>query len=139
MMTGLLGLMSADNPNGPHWQGARAGKIFVQRCDCCLKTRFPATPLCANCASKTSTWVEIGTTGRIVAWCRFHRAYFQEFKDKLPYIVILVELETGIRLYANLATEKQMTQPPIGATVTAVFEPLSDQVGLIKFRLKDIG
>lgn len=135
MTTDLFGLMNADNPNGPHWQGARAGQILVQRCEHCLTLRFPATPLCASCASKTSTWVEIGTTGRIVAWCRFHRAYFPEFKDKLPYIVILVELEAGIRLYANLATEDPLTQPPIGATVTAAFEPLNDQVGLIKFRL----
>lgn len=136
-MTGLFGLMNADNPNHPHWKGAHAGQILVQRCDHCLKTRFPATPICANCASKTSTWVEIGTTGRIVAWCRFHRAYFPEFKGKLPYIVILVELDMGIRLYANLANADEMTPPPIGATVTAVFEPLDEQVGLIKFSLQD--
>ncbi len=134
MMAGLPGLMSADDANCVHWEGARMGRIRVQRCGRCAQLRFPAAPLCSKCGSQASTWVEIGTTGRVLAWCRFHRAYFSEFKDKLPYTVLLVELEGGIRLYANPAAEAGDSMPVIGSTVTAVFEPVNERFGLVKFR-----
>jgi len=133
-MIDLLGLMLPDNENLTHWQGARAGRVLVQKCCSCMQLRFPAAVVCAKCGSNSSEWVATDTTGRVLAWCRFHRGYFKELEEKLPYTVLLVELDSGIKLYANLASGELDTEIEIGTAVEAVFEPVDDQLGLVKFR-----
>jgi uncharacterized OB-fold protein len=72
--------------------------------------------------------------GKVLSWVRFHRAYWDAFRDDLPYIVCLIGLEEGPMMISNLASPPDQ-EPRIGALVEAVFEQVTDEVTLPKFRL----
>ena len=120
--------------NAPHWLGAREGQVVVQVCDSCNTPRYPRADLCPACSSATSTWKPIRPTGRVRTWCRFHRAYFPEFKDNMPYTVLLVRMDDGVNLFGNFAGDAMQDIPVIGQLVEAVFEEVSPGVSLVRFR-----
>jgi hypothetical protein len=61
----------------------------------------------------------------------FHRQYFAEFP--VPYTVIQVKLDCGVRLFSNpagMATEALQ----VGMSVEASFEDVTPNVTLLKFK-----
>lgn len=120
--------------NAPHWLGAREGKVVVQVCDDCGKARYPRTNLCPACASAASSWQPIRPTGKVRSWCRFHRTYFPEFKNRMPYTVLLVSMDDGVNLFGNFTSDALHEIPTIGQRVVAAFEEVSPGVSLVRFR-----
>lgn len=116
------------------WDNTRAGKLSVQKCDVCGHLHFPGSPVCPRCLSEVQSWTEVSGRGTLLSWVRFHRAYWDGFRAELPYLVALVGLEEGPMLMTNI-----VDAPPegltIGASVTAVFEQVDDQLTLPKFRV----
>src|SRR5262245_26559216 len=45
------------------FDGAREGRLMVQKCDSCGTLRFPAHELCAKCNSTRSKWVRVSGRG----------------------------------------------------------------------------
>jgi len=119
----------------PFWQGAREGKLRLQVCTACGTPRYPDAPICARCLSEESRWADFEPRGKVKAWCRFHRAYFEGLP--LPHTVMLVELDAGVALYANLATSARDTVPYVGMEVQAEFEEIAHGVTMPKFRPLD--
>ncbi len=116
----------------PFWDGARAGRLLVQRCGQCGTFRFPPARICHACLSEEVAWVPVSGRGTVWSMCEFHRSYFKGFEADLPYNVVLVRLEEGPRLYSNLVglPYERIT---IGMRVQAVFEPVTEEVTLLKF------
>lgn len=117
----------------PFWDAARAGRLDVQRCGNCGTLRFPPARICDECLSEDVAWVTV--SGRAAVWsmCEFHRLYFKGFAAELPYNVALVRLDEGPRMYTNLVGIPYKGIK-IGMRVQAVFEPVTDDVTLVKFR-----
>jgi len=121
-----------DDNNRPHWEGAREGKLNVQRCLSCGTHRYPPARWCFHCLSEETEWVTVSGKGTIWSWCVFHKAYFKGFEADIPYPVVLVELDEGPRLYSNLVgIPKEDIR--IGMRVRAVFEPATPELTLVKF------
>jgi uncharacterized OB-fold protein len=119
--------------DAPFWQALRQREVKVQRCGSCGTHRFPATRFCANCRSDASEWVAVAPTGTLETWCVFHRPYFEGLP--VPYTVIQVKLDCGVRLFSNPSSvEANMLR--IGMPMTAVFEDVTDDVTLLKFKPK---
>jgi hypothetical protein len=59
--------------------------------------------------------------------------YFKSFEDDLPYGVALVELEEGPRLISNIVGVPREAVD-IGMPVEAVFDAVTSEVTLVKFR-----
>jgi len=122
-----------DDRNRPFWEGARAGELRVQQCLDCSRMRHPPGPLCPDCHSVSTDWVRLSGKGVVWSRCIFHRPYFPSFSADLPYAVVLVQLDEGPKLYSNLV-DVANSQIRIGMPVEAYFEPVTDEVTLIKFR-----
>jgi len=118
------------------WENARAGRLSVQRCEECGHRHFPGGPVCPRCLSSRQGWEIVSGRGTLLSWVRFHRAYWEGFRAELPYVVILVGLEEGPLLISNLVGAEPETMR-IGDAVEAVFEPLTDEVTLPKFRPRE--
>ena len=119
--------------DAPFWQALRRREVKVQRCGSCGTHRFPATRFCANCRSDASEWVAVAPTGTLETWCVFHRPYFEGLP--VPYTVIQVKLDCGVRLFSNPSSvEANMLR--IGMPMAAVFEDVTDDVTLLKFKPK---
>jgi len=121
-----------DTANAPHWAGAVSGELKFQRCTQCHRFRFPAAPICPYCRSRGSQWEAASRQGVVESFCRFHKAYWPGFADELPYLVIQVLLDSGVRMYSNLVGVPSK-DVRIGMRVEAVFVAVTPEVTLVKF------
>jgi uncharacterized OB-fold protein len=55
------------------------------------------------------------------------------FRDEVPYVLAIVELEEGPRLTTNIVGVAP-EEVRIGMPVEAVFEPATEEITLVKFR-----
>lgn len=127
-------LPAIDDLNRPYWDGAREGELRVQRCLDCGTLSFPAARHCAHCLGERKEWIRTGGRGTVRTFGVFHRLYFPSFEAELPYNVVLVRLDEGPQLYANLVGVRN-EDIRIGQRVRARFEPVTDAVTLVKFEL----
>ena len=90
-----------DLDNAPFWDAVRSHQLVLQRCGDCKAYRHPPVPMCHDCSSFNVEWVPSRGRGKIHSWIIVRRpshAYFTE----VPYNVVLVEMEEGVRLFSNL-------------------------------------
>jgi uncharacterized OB-fold protein len=127
-------LPQTDGADAPFWRALRRREVQVQRCASCRTHRFPATRYCAQCRSDESDWVSVAPRGMLETWCVFHRPYFEGLP--VPYTVIQVRLDCGVRVFANPASGDKSTLR-IGMPLEAVFEDVAPDVTLLMFRPKD--
>lgn len=78
----------------------REGRLLIQRCAACGTLRHPPGPACASCHSFEWDTVEASGRGTIYSWVVVHHPPTPMFDYPLP--VVLVELEEGTRLVANV-------------------------------------
>ena len=118
-----------DPANRPFWEGARRGVLMLQRCLDCGRHRFPAARYCGQCHGERSAWVGTSGAGVVESYCTFHRAYWPAFASDVPYDVVQVRLDEGVRLFSNLVGGRVRA----GMRVRARFDPVTPAVTLVKF------
>jgi uncharacterized OB-fold protein len=123
-----------DGSSRPWWEAAKRHELLIQTCDHCGQAIFPPAPICPRCRSVTLTYVPVSGRGSIWTWTVFHKSYFKGFGAEVPYAVTIVELEEGPRLWTQIVGAAS-TELRIGLPVAAVFEDVTDDVTLVKFRL----
>lgn len=128
-------LPQIDDSNRPYWQGLKERRVTFLTCTSCDRTRVYTFRKCAHCGSEQSTWKELSGTGEIWSLGRFHQVYFEGFRDEVPYTVVIVQLDDGPRVYSNIV-ESDPATVRIGARVEPVFDPATDDVTLLKFRVQ---
>jgi uncharacterized OB-fold protein len=83
--------------------------------------------LCDACYSDAVEWIEASRRGTIHSWTVAHHAFHPAFKDELPYTLVTVDLEEGVR-----ALGRWTGKPPvIGQPVTGAFVARPDGVDLV--------
>jgi uncharacterized protein len=121
-----------DPANRPFWDGAKRGVLMLQRCLDCGRHRFPAARYCVQCHGERSEWIATTGAGVVESYCTFHRAYWPAFARDVPYDVVQVRLDEGVRLFSNLVgVSRERIQS--GMRVRACFDPVTPGVTLVKF------
>ena len=115
------------------FDGARRGQLMVQKCEECGELRFPPHEICTRCLGRTSSWVAVSGRGEVYSFNIMHQVYHPGFATEVPYAVVVVKLEEGVKLVSNLVGVKP-ADIKCGMPVEVTFEKLSDQVMLPKFR-----
>lgn len=120
----------------PYWEGAAQGKLMLQKCCTCGLLRHPPSVLCPECWNQPAEWVSASGYGVIYSYTIVTHAVHRSVEGKVPYNVVLVELDEGARMVSSI-----VDAPPeeilIGGKVSVVFEILTPEIGLPKFRLVD--
>jgi uncharacterized OB-fold protein len=106
------------------WAGVRDGRLLAQRCADCGRLRHPPLPMCPHCRSLAWTPAELSGRGSVYAWIVSHHP---SEADAAPRLVVLVELEEGIRLVSNLYGVAA-GDADIGMPVEVVFQDFGDVV-----------
>ena len=122
-----------DVASEPYWEAAKRHEFVAQRCDDCGRLRFPPTPSCWFCLSPKTTWAQLSGRGTVWSFILMHQLYYPAFADELPYPVAVIETEEGVRLISNLV-EVAREDIEIGMAVEVVFDDVTDEVTLPKFR-----
>lgn len=119
----------------PFWTAARDGKLVMQKCQACATMQFYPKPWCIECGSRRLEWVEVRKGGTVYSHTIATTVMMNlpGWKEELPVVLCLVDLDDGPRMYAQL-TGCDADGPHVGMRVEAYFEPISDKAGIPKFR-----
>ncbi len=115
------------------WAGCRRHELLIQRCDACAGLRYWNAPMCARCNALEATPVRASGRGTIFSYTTTHRAFSPAWQGKVPYTVVVVELEEGPRMTSMLVETRAALR--IGQHVEVVFEDVTAEVSLPKFRV----
>ena len=121
-----------DAANRPFWDGAKRRVLMLQCCLDCGRHRFPAARYCARCRGERSEWVATSGAGVVESFCTFHKAYWPGFEREVPYAVVQVRLDEGVRLFSNLV-DVPRDRIKSGMRVRAHFDAVTPEVTLVKF------
>jgi len=127
-----LVLPTLDEVNRPFWEGCRNGVLKLQRCTRCGHLRYPIAAVCPRCLDSGVAWEQLSGRGAVFSFAAFHHAYNDAWRDRIPYNVALVELEEGPTVISNVVGVDP-EDLRIGLPVEAVFEPLTDELSVLRF------
>lgn len=119
----------------PFWSAAKQGKLVMQKCARCATINFFPKPWCVECGQRGLEWVEVTPRGVVYSYTvsRAVMMNFPAWKDDLPVVLCIIDLDDGGRMYGQL-TECPPDDVHIGMRVQAHFEPISEDAGIAKFR-----
>ena len=114
------------------WDGARAGKLLIQRCKGCGLLRHPPGPVCPSCHSFEWDTLQASGRGTVYSFVVMHYPEVAPFDHPNP--IVLVELEEGARLISQLVGVKP-GDVRIGQAVQVEFNSFNDgELVLPQFR-----
>src|SRR5699024_6032094 len=101
---------------------ARQGRLAYQECrDCNHRIAF-VRPFCDHCGGNNLDWKHADGNGHVIAQTVMHRAPTSEYRERVPYIIVLVDLTEGIRVMGHAAPSVT-----IGDTVGFEFRQSGDR------------
>ena len=116
--------------NAFFWEGVDQGELRIQRCGFCGVLRHPPRPMCGRCQS--TEWDTITASGRgtIYSYAVHHHPPLPGVK--LPLVIVLVELEEGVRLVSNLV-DADPDEVAIGQAIRLDVREVDDDLALPLF------
>ncbi|MGZ4213749.1 MAG: Zn-ribbon domain-containing OB-fold protein [Actinomycetota bacterium] len=117
----------------PFWEACARHALVLQTCASCGTVRHPPRPMCPACNSMESTFEQASGRGRIWSWVVAHAPVLPSFADRVPYNVVVVVLEEGVRMVGNLL-DVDNAGIEEGMAVTVDFEDVEDGVSLPVWR-----
>lgn len=94
-------LPDMDGVSETYWKAAAEGRLLIQRCTNCDKHQFYPRGLCIRCGGEPE-WVEASGKGTEYTFTMIRQYHAPPFKEKLPYIVAIIELEESVRVMGNI-------------------------------------
>ena len=101
------------------------GELAVQRCSACETLRHYPRPHCPVCMSAAWAWQTCSGRGTVYTYTVIRQNLNPRFRERIPYVVAVVELDEGVRLLTNVVgVDPDAVRA--GMPVTAVFETDAD-------------
>jgi uncharacterized OB-fold protein len=115
------------------WEALARHELSVQRCRDCGTVRLPPRAVCPSCLSSSVAWELASGLGTVYSFTVTRQNQAPGFREELPYVLAIVELEEGPRIMTNLM-ECAPDAVRIGMPVEVVFDDVAPEVTLAKFR-----
>ncbi|HEU5008315.1 MAG TPA: bifunctional MaoC family dehydratase N-terminal/OB-fold nucleic acid binding domain-containing protein [Jatrophihabitantaceae bacterium] len=125
----------AINRDNAFWfDAAREHRLVIQRCTACKQLRHPPAPCCPSCRSFEWDTVESAGRGTVHSFVVNHHPRTPGFE--YPHVVVLVDLDEGVRLIANV-TGVQPDAVRIGQAVELAWLDADPELTLPVFRPRE--
>ncbi|OBH82548.1 DNA-binding protein [Mycobacterium scrofulaceum] len=131
-MTDRLPVKEPSLVSAPFWDATRRRELTAQRCESCARLVWYPRFACPHCGGAALVWEKLSGDGVVYAVSVHHRAALPALADKVPYSVVLVDLDEGVRMMSNVFGPP----PAVGDRVTVVWVPLEDGRNLAVFEPK---
>jgi len=115
----------------PYWDALREHRLVFQQCAACGKLRHYPRPMCDACYSMQFTWHESSGRGSVQSWTIAHHPFHLAFKSLVPYALVTVDMEDGVRMHAPW--RGAVATLTLGLPVRVVFEMVDDGLVLPAF------
>ena len=112
------------------WEATRRRELTMQRCGSCGRLVWYPRYVCPNCGASSLQWEKLSGNGVIYAVSVHHRPAFPALADKVPYSVVLVDLDEGARMMSNVFGRV----PEVGDRVEVTWLGLDDGRNLAVFQ-----
>ena len=86
----------------PFWEGCSIGELRYQVCDRCSQVQFIPRSICSGCQHRELVWKVSAGRGRILSHTTVHRAPVPAFREEVPYVIALIDMDEGFRLMVNV-------------------------------------
>ena len=120
-----------------YWDALRAHRLTFQTCGKCGTPRHYPRPVCDRCYSMDVVWKDASGRGKVHSWTVAHHPFHPGFKGEVPYTLVTVDLEEGVRMQAQLkgADGKggEIKDLKLGLPVEVRFEKVKDDLVLPYF------
>ncbi len=117
----------------PYWDSCGQGQLVIQKCDSCGEYQFYPRGICANCWSNDIQWYKASGKGTVWTFTVTHQNRTPGFAEDVPYVLALVELEEGVRMFTNIV-ECEPRDVKIGMEVEVTFVRANDQISIPYFK-----
>jgi uncharacterized OB-fold protein len=108
--------------SAPYWDATRKHQLVMQRCAGCRHLVWYPRHVCPHCGEFSLQWERLSGQGVVHAVSVHHRAAHPAFADRVPYAVVLVDLDEGARIMSNVFG----SPPSVGDAVSVAWMPLDD-------------
>jgi uncharacterized OB-fold protein len=148
-----LSIDDLDIENREYFRACAARDFQLQACVECGLLRYPPTTACPWCACLESHWTPVEGKGAVHSYTEVHHAIQPAFRDHVPYLVLLVDLDTqkgkptpqeALRVVGNLVTPDGKLAPPdlvrrvgIGTRVRMVFADVAPGLALPQWAIDE--
>ncbi|MGE0220503.1 Zn-ribbon domain-containing OB-fold protein [Mycolicibacterium sp.] len=104
-----------------HTAALQQGRLLISVCAACATPQFPPKARCGHCGDTGAPrWIAAKGTGELWSFATFHKAYLPDFDLPTPYVVAVVALDEGVRVYGNVVG-RPTAELQVGAAVRARF------------------
>lgn len=118
----------------PFWEGAKNRELLIQRGKSSGKYIMYPKKYSPYDYEEEIEWVKASGKGTIYTYTVVENNPPSSFKNDLPFVVAFVDLEEGVRMCTNIV-DSNVNDIKIGAEVEAVFEDITDEIALVKFKI----
>lgn len=116
-----------------YYERLAAHELTYQGCADCDAVIFPLRTVCPGCGSESLEDRVSSGRGSIHSFTTQHRAGHPLLVDRVPYTLVLVDLEEGFRVMADLpGTEPESVA--VGQSVEAWFDDIDERLTVLRFR-----
>ena len=122
-----------DEESRGFWEALARHELYFQRCRSCGTKRLYPRAVCPVCLSSHTECVPACGRGTVYTFTVTHQNQSPGFREELPYVLAIVELEEGVRLMTNVVGCAP-DAVRIGMPVEVVFDDATPEVTLAKFR-----
>ena len=126
-------LPTISGENAPYWEYCRKHELRMQQCKQCGYIRFPVSILCPKCHSMEAEWTKLSGKGKVYSYIIFRQVYHESYKDDIPYVVAIIQLDEGPRMESNIIGCKT-EDIKIDMQVEVYFDDVTDKISLPKFK-----
>ena len=119
----------------PFWEALQQERVLIQRCADCGTWIFYPRSNCSSCLSENLEWEEVSGEGTLYTYTFTRQPTAPHFADEVPQAIAVIELDEGVRLTSTLIHDAQLDRLKVGARVTPVFDHVSENVTMLRYRL----
>jgi uncharacterized OB-fold protein len=144
-----------DSENREYFAHCAKHEFRLQRCCNCHLFRYPPQTTCPWCTEAKADWVAVEGKGTVHSYTEVHHAIQPAFKKYVPYLILLVELDTqsgkptpqeALRVIGNLTTADGVLAPKedvakvgIGTRMRMTFTDVGPGISLPQWTIDDAG
>ena len=117
----------------PFWDYCKAHELRMQFCKACSEWIWYPKAWCPSCGAREGIeWRKLSGRGEIYSFTVIRQVIDNSpaFQAEIPFVIGLVELEEGPRIYSNVDNK----EVAIGDKVSVFFEDVTPEITLPKFR-----
>ncbi len=118
----------------PFWEAAKRHELVLPRCQHCSRYHFYPRELCPFCLSNQIAWLPVSGKGHLYSYTIIHQPAHPAFAADVPYVYAIVQLDEGVMMPSNVIDCAIPDGLHIEMPLVAVFEDVSPEWTLVKFR-----